>query len=71
MIFQYEMEAVLIRVNKKSDIAFLLGLAQRMGMSARTYTKSQIEDLTLAVKIEKGMKTATVSRMEVLKALRK
>lgn len=71
MIFQYEMEAVLIRVNKKSDIAFLLELAQSMGMSARTFTKSQIENLTLAVKIEKGMKTATVSRMEVLTALRK
>ena len=65
------METVLINVEKKSDIAFLIELAKKLGMSAKDLTKTEIEDWKLAQKIEAGMKTPSVSRSEVMKALGK
>lgn len=65
------METVLINVEKKSDLAFLLSLAKKLGMSAKALTHAQVEDWKLAQKIEAGMKSATVSRSEVMKALGK
>lgn len=65
------METVLINVEKKSDIAFLLNLAKKLGMSAKALTVAQVEDWKLAQKIEAGMKTSNVSRNEVMKALGK
>lgn len=65
------METVLINVTKKSDIAFLVNLAKKMGMTAKPLTRSQVEDWQLAQKIEAGMKTPTVSRDEVIKTLGK
>jgi hypothetical protein len=65
------MEAVLINVEKKSDIAFLIELAKKLGMSAKALTKAEIEDWELAQKIEAGMKSSKVSRSQVMKALGK
>ena len=65
------METVLINVDKKSDLNFLLSLAKKLGMSAKALTHSQVEDWKLAQKIESGMKSANVSRSEVIKALGK
>ena len=65
------MEAVLINVEKKSDIAFLIGLAKKLGMSAKALTRTEIEDWKFAQKIEAGMKTSNVKRSEVMKALGK
>lgn len=63
------MEAVLINVEKKSDIEFLLGLAKKLGMSAKALSNSEIEDWKLAQRIDSGMKTSSVSRSSVMKAL--
>ena len=65
------METVLINVDKKSDLSFLLNLAKKLGMSAKALTHAEVEDWKLAQAIEKGMKTSTVSRSEVMKALNK
>ena len=65
------METVLINVDKKSDLPFLLSLAKKMGMSAKALTHAQVEDWKLAQEIEKGMKTSSVSRQDVMKALGK
>lgn len=65
------METVLINVEKKSDLAFLLSLAKKLGMSAKPLTRVQIEDWKFARKIEAGMKSPKVSRSEVMKALGK
>ena len=65
------METVLINVDKKSDLSFILNLAKKMGMSAKALTHAQVEDWKLAQQIEKGMKTSSVSRKEVMKALGK
>ena len=63
------MESVLINAENKSDIALLVSLAKKLGMNARTLTKAQVADWQLAQKIEKGMKSANVSRAEILKVL--
>ncbi len=65
------MEAVLINVEKKSDIVFLIGLAKKIGLSAKALTKAELEDWKLAQKIEAGMKASTISRKEVMKGLGK
>ena len=65
------METVLINAEKKSDIAFILHLAKKLGMSAKALTHAEVADWELAKKIESGMKTSTVSRNEVMKALGK
>lgn len=64
-------EAVIIHVDKKSDIVFLIGLAKKLGMSAKALSRAQIGDWNLAQKIDAGMKTSTVSRVEVMKVLGK
>lgn len=65
------METVLINVEKKSDKDFLIRLARKLGMTAKALTHAEVEDWNLAQKIEAGMKTSTVSRSEVMKALGK
>ena len=65
------METVLINVEKKSDIAFLVNLAKKLGMSAKPLTHGEVEDWKLAQKIDAGMKSQTVGRSEVMKALGK
>lgn len=65
------METVLINVEKKSDISFLINLAQKLGMTAKALTKEEVEDWQLAQKIDAGMKSTTVSRSEVMKVLGK
>lgn len=64
------METVLIKVKKKSDINFLLELADKLGMSAKALSKTEIEDWHLAQKIEEGMKSSSVSREDIMKALK-
>lgn len=65
------METILISADKKSDLAILLNLAKKLGMSTKALTRAEVEDWKLAQKIEAGMKTATVSRSSVMKALGK
>ncbi len=65
------MEAVLIEVDKKSDITFLLGLAKKLGMPAKALSKVEIEDWKLAQKIDAGLKTESASRAEIMKVLDK
>ncbi len=65
------MEAVLINVPKKADIAFLLSLAKKLGMEAKALTHAEVEDWELVQKIEAGMKSPEVSRKAVMKALGK
>ena len=65
------METVLINVEKKSDIAFLLNLATKLGMSAKALSHSQVENWEFAQKIENGIKTPSVDRSEIMKALGK
>lgn len=65
------METILISAESKSDIKFLLNLTKKLGMSAKSLTNTQKEDWELVQKMEASMKTASVSRAEIMKALGK
>lgn len=65
------METVLINVEKKSDLNFLMSLVEKLGMNAKALTRKEVEDWKLVQKIEAGMKTSSVSRNEIMKALKK
>jgi len=43
------METVLINVEKKSDIAFLVSLAKKLGMFAKPLTQNEVEDWKLEI----------------------
>ena len=65
------MKAVLINVENKSDIEFLVSLAKKLGMSAKPLSIADVEDWQFAKRIDAGMKSKNVSRSEVMKALGK
>jgi hypothetical protein len=65
------METILISGAKKSDLAVLLDLAKRLGLSTKSLSRAEVEDWKLAQKIEEGMKTSSVSRSAIMKALGK
>jgi len=64
------MEAVVIKPHSKSDLRFLLDFAKRIGVSAKTIDAEEFEDIRFVSLIEKGLKTESVSRSEVMKVLR-
>jgi hypothetical protein len=61
------METVLINLEKKADLAFLMNLVEKLGMKAKALTRAEVEDWQL----EEGMKTPSVKRSEVMKELKK
>lgn len=65
------MEAVLIKVDNKSDVSFLVSLAKKLGLHAKALSKSELEDWNLAQKIDDGMKSGNARRKSVMKALDK
>lgn len=65
------MGTILISADKKSDLTFLLNLAKKLGLTAKSLKRAEIEDWKLAQKIEAGMKSSTVSRNAVMRALGK
>jgi len=66
-----KMETVVIKTRTKSDVPFLLDLAKRIGASAKAIDTEEIEDKYLLSLIEKGLKTESVSRNEIMKVLKK
>ena len=66
-----KMETIVISGAKKSDLAVLLDLAKRLGLSTKSLSRAEVEDWKLAQKIEEGMKTSSVSRSSIMKALGK
>ena len=64
------METVVIRPRRKSDIHFLLDFAKRIGAPAKAIDTEEIEDVRFVSLIEEGLKTESVSRSEIMQALR-
>ena len=64
------METVVIKARTKSDIRFLLDFAKRIGASAKAINTEELGDACFVSLIEKGLKTESVSRSEVMKAIR-
>ena len=65
------METVMLTAKNKSDLKPLIELAKKLGMKAKSLSRSEMEDYMLAKKIEEGLKTKTVSRNSVIRALHK
>ena len=63
------MEVVLINVEKKSDVTLLVSFAKKMGMSAKSLSKVEVEDWQLAQRIESGMKSKNVQCNDIVKVL--
>ncbi|MDR2928284.1 MAG: hypothetical protein LBV41_08835 [Cytophagaceae bacterium] len=63
------MDAVVIKPQNNSDIQFLLDFAKRIGASAKAVDTEDMEDAALLTLVEEGLKTPSVSREEVMKAL--
>ncbi len=61
----------MLTAKNKSDLKPLIELAKKLGMKAKSLSRSEMEDYMLAKKIEEGLKTKTVARNTVIKALQK
>ena len=65
------MDTIIIEVKDRTDAKFWLNLAKRTGNRAKSLSTQEIEDAGLAMLINEGMNTKTVSRENVMKALGK
>jgi len=65
------MEAVVIKPRSKSDMRFILDFAKRIGVSAQTIDASDLADAHFVSLIAEGMKTPSVSRDEIMEALKR
>ena len=63
------METLLLRGNAKKT-KLILELSKEIGMEAKKISIEQLEDIELAKEITDGLKTKSVSKAKVLKALR-
>ena len=63
------METVLLRGDAKKT-KLILQLSREMGLQAKKISMSDLEDIEFAKEIEEGLKTKTVSKAKVLKALK-
>lgn len=63
------METVLLHGDEKKT-KLILQLSREMGMQAKRISLSQLEDIQLAKEIEDGLKSKTVSKAKILKALK-
>lgn len=61
----------MLTAKNKSDLKPLIELAKKLGMKTKSLSRSEMEDYMLAKKIEEGLKTKTVSRNSVIRALQK
>lgn len=65
------MQSILINTEKKSDATFIINLMKKMGLSAKELSVTEKEDWLLAQEIDRGMKSASVRRTEIMNALGK
>jgi hypothetical protein len=65
------MKTVIVSGKDKSSMKLLLELAKKLGIKSKPLSKQEIEDWLFAKKIEEGLKSETVSKESVVKALMK
>ena len=63
------MQAVIINTEKKADMDLIIALAKKLGMNAKTLSRTEIEDWIFAQKIDAGIKSGKGTREQVMKAL--
>ena len=65
------MNAILLEGQSSPNMKLLISLAHSLGIKAQKIPARQLEDHLLASQIEAGMKTSTVDKQTILKALGK
>ena len=65
------MKTVILQGESITDLNFLINIAKEKGIKASFISDEEKEDFALGKAIEEGMKTESVSKSEILKALRK
>lgn len=63
------MNAILLEGESNKNVKLILNLANKLGVKAKKISSVQLEDHILAMKIEDGMKTKTVNKLDILSAL--
>jgi hypothetical protein len=63
------MNAILLEGESNQNVKLILNLAHKLGFKAKKVSQNQLEDHILAMKIEAGMKSDTVSKLDVLNIL--
>jgi hypothetical protein len=63
------METLLIQSDSKKTTRLLPELSRELGLRRKRLSKEELEDFELAKEIQEGLKSKTVSRSKVLKAL--
>jgi hypothetical protein len=64
------MKTIVIQTHTQSDMKLLIALAKRIGAPAMTINTEELENACLVSLIEEGLKTETVSKEEVMEALK-
>lgn len=65
------MTTAILESSSKSDLKLIVEIAKKMGIRSRLFSNEELSDFILAEKIENGMKTPSVNRDEIMKALGK
>lgn len=65
------MSAIILESQSAEDLKLLVTLANKLGVKSQKISTQQWEDHLLASRIDVGMKTETVNREDILKALGK
>ena len=65
------MSAIILESQSAEDLKLLVTLANKLGIKSQKISTQQWEDHLLASRIDVGMKTETVNREDILKALGK
>ncbi|MER0440090.1 hypothetical protein [Emticicia sp. W12TSBA100-4] len=65
------MSAIILESQSAEDLKLLVTLANKLGVKSQKISTQQWEDHLLAARIDVGMKTETVNREDILKALGK
>jgi hypothetical protein len=64
------MKAIIINIDKKSDLIFLLSLMKKLGIASKMLSNAQVKDWNLAKKIKTRMKSGNVGRSKIIKTLK-
>jgi hypothetical protein len=65
------METVIFKSKSKKAMKLLVELGKEIGVTAKKISAEDFEDFFLGKSIQKGLKSSTVSKEKVIKALKK
>ena len=58
------METIILQGDSKSDLHLLMELAKKLNFKARKLSRSEIEDMSLSISINEGIKSGLLDEKE-------